>query len=51
MLNNKGVTQGSIVGPILYIVYINDIDTAFNTNIINYNLTVYVNDTALAISA
>ena len=51
MLNNKGVPQVSNVGPILFILYINDIDTAFNKNIINYNLTVYADDTALTISA
>ena len=38
------------VSPILFILYINDINTAFNKNRINYNLTVYADDTALTIS-
>ena len=51
MLNNKGLPQCSILGNILFILYINDIDTAFNKIIINYNLTVRADDNALTISA
>ena len=39
---NDGVPQGTILGPLLYILYINDIDQITNDK--NY-LTLYADDT------
>ena len=39
----KGVPQGSILGPVLFAVYLNNIDLSVN----NYNLHLYADDTVV----
>ena len=42
---NTGVPQGSILDPVLYILYTNDLENAFDAKI-----TMYTDDTAIILS-
>ena len=40
-----GVPQGSILGPLFFIMYVNDVITTFNEN--SPNIILYAEDTAI----
>ena len=46
--NNIGVPQGSILGPLLFILYTNDLPDYIHTYTPNNKLTIYADDTAIA---
>ena len=45
--NNIGVQQGSIFGPLLFILYTNELPDYIHTYTPNTKLTIYADDTAI----